>query len=531
MTTTPTIMATAANPMLIDSVAAKGGWHLRWIAPVLVALLTGCGNESGGSAARALPAQVVTDFTPATELFVEFAPLIAGERTTFAAHFTRLDDYKPVTEGTVDVVLSGGDAPTERFRIGTLRAPGIFAPTVAPRAAGERRLQLVLSAPGLDVEHDLGTVVVHASQEAAVRAPAPSSPEGEIGFFKEQQWRTDFAIEEISRAPLRASVTAPATVRASSEGAFVVAAPSPGLVRARGTFPVLGGVVERGQVLATLAPHLGVGTDSASLQVELVSARNAAALARTELERMERLFVQQAVSARRLDEARANHQISLSQLQAAEQRIAQLGGDGQGGIELRAPIGGTLAQVHVANGAAVDQGAPLFHIVDRSELWLEAQVAEADAARLQAPTGAAFDVPGLAEPVEIRIGDGGRLVGVGQVIDARSRSVPVIFAIRDPNPRIALNQVVQARIFTGEAREALSVPVTAVIEDGGQRVVYVMRSGESFSRIPVRLGDRDGDRIEVLEGLAAGDRIVSRGAIQVRLAAATPEAMGHGHAH
>jgi len=47
----------------------------------------------------------------------------------------------------------------------------------------------------------------------------------------------------------------------------------------------------------------------------------------------------------------------------------------------------------------------------------------------------------------------------------------------------------------------------------------------------VRLGDRDGDRIEVLEGLTAGDRIVSRGAIQVRLAAATPEAMGHGHAH
>jgi hypothetical protein len=45
------------------------------------------------------------------------------------------------------------------------------------------------------------------------------------------------------------------------------------------------------------------------------------------------------------------------------------------------------------------------------------------------------------------------------------------------------------------------------------------------------LGLRDGDRYEVLEGLTAGDRVVSRGAMLVRLAAATPEAMGHGHAH
>jgi cobalt-zinc-cadmium efflux system membrane fusion protein len=48
-------------------------------------------------------------------------------------------------------------------------------------------------------------------------------------------------------------------------------------------------------------------------------------------------------------------------------------------------------------------------------------------------------------------------------------------------------------VFTGRTRSALSVPATAVIDDGGQRVVYMMRGGESFSRVPVRLGLRDGD--------------------------------------
>ena len=221
---------------------------------------------------------------------------------------------------------------------------------------------------------------------------------------------------------------------------------------------------------------------------------------------------------------------AAAELRAARQRLSQLG-DGSSGIALKAPASGTLALVKVANGAAVEEGDTLFHIVDRRELWLQANVAEVDAARLERPDAVAFDVPGLDAPVEIRAGVNGRLVGVGGMIDPESRSVPVIFALSNPDPRIALNQAVQARVFTGSTRSALSVPASAVIDDGGQRVVYVMRGGESFSRVPVRLGLRDGDRYEVLEGVKAGDRVVSRGAMQVRLAAATPEAMGHGHAH
>jgi membrane fusion protein, heavy metal efflux system len=185
----------------------------------------------------------------------------------------------------------------------------------------------------------------------------------------------------------------------------------------------------------------------------------------------------------------------------------------------------------VAQGAVVQEGSLLFHIVDRRTLWLEAQVAEAEAPRLQSPSGAFFELPGRGHPVVIEPGKNGELVGVGSVIDPQSRSLPVIFALHAPPEGLALNQRVTARIYTGDSREVMSVPLSALIEDGGQRVVYVMRSGESFARIPVKLGVRDGDRVEVVEGLSTGDRVVTRGAMQIRLAAATPEAMGHGHAH
>jgi multidrug efflux pump subunit AcrA (membrane-fusion protein) len=137
----------------------------------------------------------------------------------------------------------------------------------------------------------------------------------------------------------------------------------------------------------------------------------------------------------------------------------------------------------------------------------------------------------MAAPIEIDIASNGYLVGVGSVLDPNSRSLAVIFALRDPPANLVLNQAVQANIRTGQSRQALSVPASALIDDGGQRVVYVMRSGESFSRVPVKVGIRDGERFEIVDGLQAGERVVARGAMQIRLAAATPEAMGHGHAH
>ncbi|MEZ0472801.1 efflux RND transporter periplasmic adaptor subunit [Luteimonas salinilitoris] len=497
----------------------------------LLALALGACDRTRDAAGAEQEALVYTHSTPQAELFVEFDPLVTGAKSTFAAHFTRLSDYKPVTAATVDVILSGGGAPTERFRVAAPRAPGIFAPTVMPRATGRRTLSIVIAAPGLQSRHDLGEVVVHADAAAALQAgPAPGATEGEIGFLKEQQWTTDFAIEAVQPRELRESVIAPATIRASADGAAEIVATAAGTLRASGRFPALGDRVARGQTLAMLVPRLGTGTDVASLQAEFATARSQATLATADAERMQRLFAQQAVSHRRLQEARSAQRVAQAQLRAAQQRVSQLGG-GSGGIALKAPVGGTLALVPVANGAAVEEGDVLFHIVDRRELWLQAHVSEADAARLEQPDGAAFELPGLDAPVEIRAGDNGRLIGVGSMIDPESRSVPVIFALSKPDPRIALNQNVQARVFTGRARTALSVPVGAVIDDSGQRVVYVMRGGESFSRVPVRLGLRDGNRFEVLEGLKAGDRVVSRGAMQVRLAAATPEAMGHGHAH
>lgn len=490
----------------------------------------GCSDQAGPARTAAPAPVVLTHYTDHTELFVEFRPLVAGERSALAVHLTRLDDHSPVGAGTLDVILSGGDAPTERFRVTAPRVPGIFAPTVQPRASGSRELTLQLGAPGLQVTHALGRVLVHESIEAARRDAAATPPAGEIAYSKEQQWAGDFAVEQLQPRPIRESVRAPAMIRPASDREFQLRAPAAGQIRAAGAFPVLGASVERDQLLATLLPRQGDATDIAALQADLAEARSLASLAEAEAARAQRLFDLQAVPERRLAEARGAREVARARLRAAGQRVGQLSGD-EGGIVLKAPIAGELAKVAVAPGAAVAEGELLFHIVDRRELWLEAQVAEADAAKLASPSGAAFELPGLDHPVEIRVGDNGRLVGVGSVIDPDTRSLPVVFALDAPDPRIALNQLVDARLYTGAERLALTVPASAVVDDGGEAVVYVMRGGETFSRVPVTLGVRDGERVELLSGLDAGERVVTRGTADLRRAAASPDALGHGHAH
>lgn len=509
-----------------------------WLAMACLslALAAGCDGRGQRGQPAATPAPVVvTHYSDDAELFVEFPPLVAGRPSTFAAHFTRLADFSPVTAGVVEVRLSGGQAPPERFRVRAPTRAGLFTPVVVPRAIGERQLSVLVESPGLSSRHDLGAFTVFADAAAARAAPgtAGAAPAGDIGFLKEQQWQPPFAHEAVRPRTLRESVRAPATVRAAGDGEFLVAAPAPGrLVGTAAGFPVIGQRVVQGEVLAMLVPRLGTGADIGSLDADLTRARQAAMLAHAERVRMESLYADEAVAERRVAEARAAERIAQAQLRAAQQRqSAYRAGGTSAGIPLHAPLTGVLARVPVGQGATVAEGDALFHVVDPTTLWLAADVADIDAARLGSPTGAEFLLPGTQEALRVDVGRNGDLVGVGGMIDPLSRTVPVILSFTDPPATLVLNQRVDARIFTGTTREALSVPASALIDDGGERVVYVQRDGESFSRVVVTLGLRDGDRFEVLSGLAPGDRVVTQGAIRIRQAAATPEAMGHGHAH
>ncbi|MFA5242245.1 MAG: efflux RND transporter periplasmic adaptor subunit [Sulfuricella sp.] len=481
----------------------------------------GHGHGAGG--------EKLTHFTDQTELFVEFPLLVAGEKSAFAAHLTRLADFRALAAGKVSVILSGGGQPDEVFATETPAQPGIFRPEALPKQAGERELAIEVATPEFTVRHLLGPVTVYADRKAADAAGGEHDDEG-IGFTKEQQWKVDFATAEVARRPIRAAISATGTLRARPDGEALLTAPAPGQVQTTGKFPQLGQAVKKGDILAYLTPRLGGDTDMASLQAGARKARVALELAGRERSRMETLFRDEAVPEKRLLAARAAEESARAELDAAQGRQGQYGG-GAGGVPLRSPVSGTIADVRVSPGAFVQEGALLFHIADRRVMWLELRVPESEAARLASPSGATFRVEGVEQGFEIVPGKNGRLIATGGTVDAVTRTVPVLFELAQPDERLRIGMAVKAQVFADAASEVVAVPASAVLDENGVPTVFVMAGGESFERRPVRIGARDGDWLEVVEGLEPGQRVVTRGAYLVKLAATKTGEIGHGHAH
>jgi len=75
------------------------------------------------------------------------------------------------------------------------------------------------------------------------------------------------------------------------------------------------------------------------------------------------------------------------------------------------------------------------------------------------------------------------------------------------------------------------VPESAIVDDGGRPVVFIQREGEAFVRRPVKLGIREGNLVQIAEGLQGGERIVTKGAYLIRLAALSSQIPAHGHVH
>ena len=119
----------------------------------------------------------------------------------------------------------------------------------------------------------------------------------------------------------------------------------------------------------------------------------------------------------------------------------------------------------------------------------------------------------------------------GGAVDATTRTVPVLFEYSQPDERLRIGMAAKAQVFAGAAREAVAIPASAVIDENGMATVFVMINGESFERRQVRTGARDGDWVEIVDGLEPGQRVVSRGAWLVKLASTRTGEIGHGHAH
>jgi membrane fusion protein, heavy metal efflux system len=502
-----------------------------------VALACSCSRGAGQSAAgeHELPSLNVTHWTDKTELYMEYPPLVAGQKALFAVHLTRLSDFKPISEGRAKVEFtpeSGGEA---KALVGPPPSrPGAFRVEDVPPASGKYRWALVLDSSSLADRHDLGSITIYPDEKAAQAVSETPEDPAAIAYLKEQQWTNAFGTALVREADVRASVRAPATVHPLPGGEAVVSAPAAGRLRAN-ELPSIGDRVKAGQVLAQLEPRLSAGADRATLDSEVAEARAVVDAARVEQSRAERLLAERAVPARRVEDARRATAVAEARLRAAEARLAQrdetlrTGGGAAAGnaFSLRAPIAGRLAEVSGTLGASYDEGAPLFRIVRTDRVELEVQVPAADVALARQAVGVSLEVPGLPKPLTL---DAHHVHDPG-VLDANTRALALQMEIDNPGEQLLVGQVGSALLYLRDKRRMTVVPSEAVLMQAGRPYVFVQTGGERFARRFVEVAARDGDLVGVTGGVMAGERVVVRGSYDVQLASAAKGLPAEGHVH
>jgi membrane fusion protein (multidrug efflux system) len=219
---------------------------------------------------------------------------------------------------------------------------------------------------------------------------------------------------------------------------------------------------------------------------------------RLNFERMQKLAERGNVSAKELDGARADLGVAEANAQASRARLDK--------TRIRAPFAGIIGRRQISPGAYVTAGQAIADLAQLDELRLSFEAPERFAGRLRVGT-----------PVEVRTAAfpdrpvTGTVRVIDPVIDPRTRTLSLL--ARVPNPGRAFLPGMSANVIAtlSERPNALVVPDAAVFAEGSQSYVFLIKADSSVAKAAITLGTRDSSRVEVLTGLAAGDRVVRAG--------------------
>ena len=512
-------------------------WRLAAAVGCAAAVLSTTGCERNVSSHEGEGDEAVeqsfTHWGEVSEVYARHPALVGGLPVRFEVWVTDLRTFVPLASGEILLEFEAPGGATTALRGWSPSPPGMFHVDGELPAAGSYRWRLTVAASGLRERHELGEVIVYRDGAAAATQPPPQARGTAVTYPKAEQWKQPFATAAVVEREIGLTLRAPAVVRSAAGAEALVTVPANG--RFVGRVPEVGERVVAGQLLGQLEPRLEGLEDLTTLEADVVAKRLAAEEARTEMARADLLLRARAVPARRIDQARHELDLARAELRAAEARLdhrqqtlAQGGSAaGRNAFALLAPIAGTLVSVSATPGAVFDQGAPLFRIVDTALVVVEVQVPESDAARVRTIERASLETPDGGESDALTI----RQIRHAGIIDPDTRALPVWLDVANGSGALLVGQVATAVIHTGERRPMLAIPASAVLTERGVSLVFVQVSGETFERRTVRLGARDGNLVGVLEGLEAGERVVTKGAYDVLLTAALPSRPAEGHVH
>lgn len=229
-------------------------------------------------------------------------------------------------------------------------------------------------------------------------------------------------------------------------------------------------------------------------RVDITTARNQYAIAKKHLDSLMAIGKQQALksAAGQLESAKGKYLGAQAQLSYSE---------------IRSPIDGVVTDRPLYPGEMAAAGTPLLTVMDISSVIAKAHIPQDDAAALKVGDKGTMTVPGIDEPIE------GKVSVVSPALDPNSTTVEVWLEAKNPKHTLKPGTSVQLSLTAQTVQDALVVPASSVITtpDGTTAVMLAGPDGRAHQKA-VKLGIRNGDDVQILDGVTTSDKVVATGA-------------------
>lgn len=486
-----------------------------------ILILAACKSNNAEKEESELPSLAYTIYSQHTELFAEFKTPVVGDTLMLAGHFTYMQEvFTAINSGTITLTLIVGDKNVSQTS-SVSSSPGIFRYAIVPAEAGIGRMIFEIKNEGYTDKVIIDSVFVYADKKAALAsAKEETHNASEISYLKEQAWKVEFANMEVVSKPFSEVIKTTGEILPAQGDEMVVTATTSGIVTFSGNKSIAGASVNTGEMLFSIS---GGSVTDGNAETQFKKAKTAYDKAKADYDRLQELVKDNIVSQKDFLEAKARFETE----QAIFNNLAR--NYLAGGQRITSPISGFVKDIAVSEGQHVTPGQTLATVSQNKRLMLKAEVSQKYFAQLPSIVTANFKT--LYDNKTYSIDElNGRLLSFGKSNDASTLLIPVTFSF-DNKGAILPGSLVDVYLKLKPNANALSIPLSALIEEQGVFYTYVQTAGESFEKRELRLGGSDGFNIRVLSGIKQGERVVTKGAYQIKLATATGTIPAHGHAH
>ncbi len=344
---------------------------------------------------------------------------------------------------------------------------------------------------------------------------------GAITFTKAQASKIDFSVENPVSEPLGQVIKTTARIISDQTDESIVAARTSGIVVFAGNDIVEGKSVSSGQTLFYVS---GSGMAENNVNVRLTEAQSTYAKAEADYNRSLELAKDKIVSDKELRQIKSEYESAKAVYDNLYRNFSEKG------QRVSSSAGGFVKQLYVSNGQYVEAGQPLISVSKNKSLLLKADVPARYAPLLPYITSANIRKPN--DKTIYKLSDlNGKVLSFGRSVNNDNYLLPVTFQI-DNKAGFISGGFAEVFIKTQSEKPVLSIPKEAIIENQGTYFVFVQAAPEAYEKREVGIGVSDGIRTEITSGLTTKDKVVSKGAVSVKLAESSGALDPHaGHVH